>query len=184
MADQNTAELINELFEECPKLVQLLEPKLNLTVHSTTEEIIEQSRSILLDLINRYSHRNEIDPQTLDTICSIVAAHPRLGVPNANISGHSSEEQKSLAAGAAGDTRELAQQLIEINSQYETQFPGLRFVVWVNGRSRVEIIAVMGQRMARNDWIQEVKDSFNAMADIALDRHSKKAKAKANKNKL
>lgn len=40
----------------------------------------------------------------------------------------------------------------ELNEEYERVFPGLRFVVWVNGRGRGEIMGIMRERIARGDW--------------------------------
>lgn len=161
-------QIINELFEPCAALVQFLLPKLD--KNDTIPTTIEKSRSLLLDLINKYPNVNEIPPDDMKLICEIVSAHPRLGVPMAiQLSDFSSSEQQSLTT---GDPR-LAAKLIELNSKYESTFPGLRFVVWVNGRSREEIMVIMNIRIERNDWIEEVRDSFNAMSDIALDRFIK-----------
>lgn len=40
----------------------------------------------------------------------------------------------------------------ELNEEYERVFPGLRFVVWVNGRGRGEIMGIMRERIERGDW--------------------------------
>ena len=40
----------------------------------------------------------------------------------------------------------------ELNEEYERVFPGLRFVVWVNGRGRGEIMGIMRERIGRGDW--------------------------------
>lgn len=161
-------EIINELFEPCEALVGFLIPHLNKDEDTAT--IIEKSRTLLLSLINKYSNVEEIPKDDMSLICKIVGAHPRLGVPTVSaLSDFSSSEQKSLST---GDPR-LKQKLIELNAQYESTFPGLRFVVWVNGKPREEIMEIMKKRMERNSWIDEVIDSFNAMADIALDRFLK-----------
>lgn len=159
---------INELFEPCPPLVELLLPHLDLNDPIPTT--IEKSRGVLLALINRHNAHSEIPREEEKLICDIVGAHPRLGVPKSTpLSDFSSVEQRSLAV---GDPR-LAAKLVELNSKYEKTFPGLRFVVWVNGRSRDEIMAIMEQRILANDWMEEVRQAFNAMADIALDRFRK-----------
>lgn len=60
-----------------------------------------------------------------------------------------------------------------LNDKYETTFPGLRYVVFVNGRSREVIMNNMTERINRNDIVAERKEAFNAMCDIALDRAKK-----------
>lgn len=39
-----------------------------------------------------------------------------------------------------------------LNEEYEKKFPGLRFVVFVNGRGRGEIMEIMRERIARGSW--------------------------------
>lgn len=67
----------------------------------------------------------------------------------------------------------MQKRLAELNEEYEKTFPGLRYVVFVNGRSRDEIIANMEKRIKRNDIELEKKEAFEAMCDIALDRAAK-----------
>ena len=38
---------------------------------------------------------------------------------------------------------EVVAELARLNEAYEAKFPGLRFVVFVNGRGRGEIMAIM-----------------------------------------
>ena len=46
-------------------------------------------------------------------------------------------------------------ELARLNEAYEAKFPGLRFVVFVNGRGRGEIMAIMRERIERGDWEAE-----------------------------
>lgn len=46
----------------------------------------------------------------------------------------------------------LGEELGKLNEEYEAKFPGLRFVVFVNGRGREEIMRIMRERIARGDW--------------------------------
>jgi 2-oxo-4-hydroxy-4-carboxy--5-ureidoimidazoline (OHCU) decarboxylase len=63
-------------------------------------------------------------------------------------SAQSAAEQAKLQAGGEEEGRVLA----ELNEEYERTFPGLRFVVWVNGRGRGEIMEIMRERIERGDW--------------------------------
>ena len=60
-------------------------------------------------------------------------AHPRIGAPVQQLSEHSRREQ-----GGDTDPAVLAQ-LARLNDEYERKF-GFRFVVFVNGRTRAEIL--------------------------------------------
>jgi 2-oxo-4-hydroxy-4-carboxy--5-ureidoimidazoline (OHCU) decarboxylase len=89
-------------------------------------------------------------------------AHPRIGAPTAALSSHSRREQ-----GSEEDPRVLAE-LAQLNAEYESKF-GFRFVVFVNGRPRSQILEVLRQRIhhARD---QEMREGLAAIIAIARDR--------------
>jgi len=60
-----------------------------------------------------------------------------------------------------------------LNEEYERTFPGLRYVVFVNGRSRSVIFEDMRRRIARGDIVEERVEGIKAMCDIAIDRAGK-----------
>ena len=60
-----------------------------------------------------------------------------------------------------------------LNEEYEQRFPGLRYVVFVDGRSREEVMRDMRGRIERGDWDSEVGLAGKAMCDIAVDRARK-----------
>lgn len=49
----------------------------------------------------------------------------------------------------------MVAELARLNEAYEAKFPGLRFVVFVNGRGRGEIMTIMRERIERGDWEAE-----------------------------
>lgn len=166
-------EVLEHLFERCPTLNEILLPKLfNVSKdYASYSELIEKSRSILLDFLRTAEERAEAGGPFDTRVDRIIAAHPRLGPSREpiNLSAHSSSEQKSLQSGSA----EEAQQLEDLNKSYEMTFPNLRYVVFVNGRPRSEIMRNMRERIQRNDIQRERYEAINAMCDIALDRASK-----------
>jgi len=82
-------------------------------------------------------------------------------------SSQSQSEQKSL-----GNEKER-EQLQKLNEEYEETFPGLRYVVFVNGRSREVIMQDMRERIDQGDFEGEVEKATRAMCDIAFDRAKK-----------
>ena len=44
---------------------------------------------------------------------------------------------------------EVVAELARLNEAYEAKFPGLRFVVFVNGRGRGEIMGIMNERIEK-----------------------------------
>lgn len=158
-------EVLTHLFEPSETLFTYLRPYLS-TSYSSYIELIESSRTAFLKLVDN----KERDDLIKDSrIGDIIACHPRLGVPKTTkLSEHSSKEQKSLQS-----DDETIKKFVTLNETYESQFPGLRFVCFVNGRPRDEIVGIFQDRIDKNDYKQEVIDALNAMCDIAIDRYKK-----------
>ncbi|KAI5850895.1 Oxo-4-hydroxy-4-carboxy-5-ureidoimidazoline decarboxylase [Tricharina praecox] len=124
----------------------------------TYADLIEWTTSQILSL-------RRDDPRLLE----ILASHPRLGEKKVD-SEVSRKEQASLSG---GDKEDEGVRLSALNKRYEETFPGLRFVVFVNSRSRDEVMADMVARIERGDIELEKVEAITAMRDIALDRAAK-----------
>jgi len=85
-----------------------------------------------------------------------LAAHPRIG--------ERSPEQH-------GDDPAVLAELAELNRAYEERF-GFRFVVFVNGRSRAEILPELRERLG-NTRERELETGLDALVSIAEDRWRK-----------
>ncbi|HVC88349.1 MAG TPA: 2-oxo-4-hydroxy-4-carboxy-5-ureidoimidazoline decarboxylase [Gaiellaceae bacterium] len=90
----------------------------------------------------------------------ILDAHPPIG--GTPTSARSAREQ-----GADGDPAVLAE-LAELNRAYEEKF-GFRFVVFVNGRPRREIVPVLRERLQQTRT-QELSTAVDQLVQIAVDR--------------
>ncbi|CAH1760826.1 8813_t:CDS:2 [Entrophospora sp. SA101] len=62
--------------------------------------------------------------------------------------------------------------LQELNSQYENKF-GFKFVIFVNGRSRKELIPIIEEKIQNGDKDEELNRGLIDMMDIAMDRLKK-----------
>lgn len=98
-------------------------------------------------------------PSTSDTawLESILGSHPRLGAKKVE-SAQSQAEQAQLNTGG----EEEAQKLRHLNDEYEKTYPGLRYVVFVNGRSRPVIMEDMKRRIAAGDIAAERSAAIKA----------------------
>jgi 2-oxo-4-hydroxy-4-carboxy--5-ureidoimidazoline (OHCU) decarboxylase len=85
-----------------------------------------------------------------------LAAHPRIG--------ERSPEQH-------GDDPAVLAELAELNRAYEERF-GFRFVVFVDGRSRAEILPELRERL-ESTREQELDTGLDALVSIAEDRWRK-----------
>lgn len=177
ISDSAKIEALDHLFEPCETLQSLILKQLLLhkKIYTSYKQFIEAVRSFLLEFLEwaeseASQNSRDIDPRVL----KIISAHPRLGaskptVVAVKLSEHSSSEQKSLQVGS----EEEKNKLLYLNELYESTFPGLRYVVFVNGRSREVIMEDMKKRISRNNIRLERIEAFNAMCDIALDRAHK-----------
>ena len=90
-----------------------------------------------------------------------VNAHPRIGEDPAHLSPLSLAEQGT----------DRLPELERLNAEYESRF-GFRFVVFVNGRPKSEIVEVLRRRM-RNERNLELETGLRAVVDIAAARLGK-----------
>ncbi len=86
----------------------------------------------------------------------VLDAHPAIGAKR--LSARSAAEQ------GAGEAPELA----ALNRSYEQRF-GFRFVVFVNGRSKAEIVPILRERLGRTRE-QELATALDELVSIAEDR--------------
>ena len=87
----------------------------------------------------------------------VLDAHPAIGAKE-NLSARSAAEQGT----------DEAPELDELNHRYEERF-GFRFVVFVNGRPKSEIAAVLRTRMERTRE-EELTTALDELCAIAEDR--------------
>jgi OHCU decarboxylase len=104
-----------------------------------------------------------------DERLELVEAHPRIGADAQTVSALSYREQgydEESAEDAA--TARAYEELAMLNQIYETRF-GFRFVVFVAGRSKAEIVPLL-ERALRNDRDVELRRAVDEAIDIAADR--------------
>ena len=106
--------------------------------------------------------RATLEGMTEDQQIAVLDAHPRIGADSASLSLHSRREQ-----GDAADATTL-RDLAELNDAYERKF-GFRFVVFVAGRTKQEIVPVLRARLA-NAREAELKTGLDEFLAISLDR--------------
>ena len=104
------------------------------------------------------------EPEQLE----LIDAHPRLGAPPASVSAASYREQ-----GYDRETTAAIADLERLNAAYEARF-GFRFCVFVNGRSRPELVPVVEAALsAERD--AEIQRALRDVVAIARDRARKAA---------
>jgi len=166
-SDLTQTDVLDTLFEPSPAIHATLIPVIRTAVYSTWPDLIDACQIRLLSLATS-TPTSSPDP----TLLSVLGSHPRLGEKKIT-SEQSAAEQANLQSDGGKDSNAEAEELARLNRQYEETFPGLRYVVFVNGRGRREIMDDMKARIARADYTKEVDAALQAMCDIAKDRASK-----------
>lgn len=166
LPDAELIAILDLLFEPSDDLHTLALPTLRAITFASYPELVDTLRDQLL-VIAQSVHA---DPNARKPLHSILGSHPRLGEKKVHSSQSAAEQAQLQAhAGAEGEAEKLA----ALNREYETEFPGLRYVVFVNGRGRDVIMEDMRRRIDRANLEEEEKEAIVAMADIAKDRASK-----------
>ena len=101
-----------------------------------------------------------------DEQLELIDAHPRLGAPPASVSAASFREQ-----GYDRETTAAVAELDRLNAEYERRF-GFRFVVFVAGRSKAEIVPAIRERLrhTREEELATGIDEFLAITRDRLER--------------
>ncbi|ODV90045.1 hypothetical protein CANCADRAFT_1776 [Tortispora caseinolytica NRRL Y-17796] len=156
--------VLDKLFEPSQILADKVRSDLEKTEISFTsyDEIAQYVGRILRGMNSSESIQEQKD------LLAILGAHPRLGAKKVE-SAQSQQEQASLQAAA----KEEQERLAELNAEYERTFPGMIYVVFVNGRSREEIMKNMRERIDRGRIDLEKLEAIDAMCAIAIDRSKK-----------
>ncbi len=96
----------------------------------------------------------------------LLDAHPRIGADPTAVSDLSRGEQGDVHEGGAW----VAEELMALNEAYESRF-GFRFVIFVAGRPRVDIIPLL-ERSLRAERDEEMRRGLDDVVLIASDRMS------------
>ncbi|RHZ68899.1 hypothetical protein Glove_292g67 [Diversispora epigaea] len=114
----------------------------------------------------------------------IINAHPRLGENKKNLSTMSLKEQgysktssnelnEEVNKKTSNDLSEVVnKKLRELNEEYEQKY-GFKFVVFVNGRTREEIIPILEEKIKNGNKEDELNRGLEDMMKIAFDRLKK-----------
>lgn len=135
------------LFEPSPVIHDLLQPLLD-SPFPSYNALVDSAHGAFVSLAS------STDAEGKAKLHSILGSHPRLGAKKVE-SAQSAAEQAQLAAGAA--------QLAALNGEYEARFPGLRYVVFVNGREKDVIMEDMRRRIERGDIAAEEQEAIQVL---------------------
>ncbi|KAM0793207.1 hypothetical protein ACM66B_000677 [Microbotryomycetes sp. NB124-2] len=185
--------VLEQLLEPSPPLRTQLAPQLHASLQQPDQPKPKSYHELLYraqDIVKGW----DVQDQAL-----FLSSHPRIG-ETSGLSKLSSQEQ-GPKQGQQQTPSEVMRRLGTLNMLYEESYPGLRFITFVNGRPRVDIIPeiesaldlflpkpsvetpeprlqTLRDRVRINPtgsapWRKELKRGLQAMWDIAHDRLNK-----------
>jgi 2-oxo-4-hydroxy-4-carboxy--5-ureidoimidazoline (OHCU) decarboxylase len=95
-------------------------------------------------------------------LIAVLNAHPRIGAARGTLSSLSRDEQ-----GTDGDDATM-RELERLNAEYERTF-GFRFVLFVRGRTKSELVPVLRKRLRRTRY-EELATGIDEFLAITRDR--------------
>lgn len=155
--DETLKSVLDALFEPSADLHALAIPGIrgapNLASYASLIEHVGDSMSRLA--------QSSAVPDARAKLHEILGSHPRLGEKKVE-SAQSRAEQAHLntSSGGSAEKEEEAAKLKALNEEYEARFPGLRYVVFVNGRSRPVVMQNMRERIDRGDIKAEEQEAI------------------------
>jgi 2-oxo-4-hydroxy-4-carboxy--5-ureidoimidazoline (OHCU) decarboxylase len=120
------------LFEHSPVLINTLQPQLRDMLNKSSLPL--QSYTQLIDYAIAQIMSWDLSAQS-----QFISGHPRIG-ENKNLSKLSAKEQGS---GVIPTSPKVLARLSHLNACYEIRYPGLRYITFVNGRTRLAIAEEM-----------------------------------------
>lgn len=152
LSDDRLTDMLDLLFEPSEDIHTLLLPTLRNQIFSSYPSLIDTTRSTLLSLQTAFAS----DTGAEKTLLAILGSHPRLGAKKVDSALSAAEQAQLNAAEGSGEAVKLA----KMNAEYEAKFPGLRYVVFVNGRSRDAIMENMKERISRGKFDKELVEAI------------------------
>jgi 2-oxo-4-hydroxy-4-carboxy--5-ureidoimidazoline (OHCU) decarboxylase len=166
------------LFEPSPALFEFLVPSVGAIVANPGSRVPRRTYNALIDVAI-----SELDGWPHGRQAGFLGGHPRIG----EIKGLSALSASEQAAHATPP--EVLARLLELNEEYERRYPGLRYITFVNGRSRKMIMVEMEEKLGIGDgwekgdnnlkdayrqgsdeWATEVRRALKDIGDIAKSR--------------
>lgn len=133
------------LFEPSPALFEFLVPSvLSTMAENAGSETPRRSYNALIDAAIR-----ELEGWPHGQKAIFLGGHPRIG----EIKGLSALSASEQAAHATPP--EVLERLLVLNEEYERRYPGLRYITFVNGRSRKAIMLEMEEKLGVDEaWVK------------------------------
>ena len=144
------SEALSVLFEPSSAITEQLVPQLVEQLQTTPVTSYATLIDAAVDIISHWHDGLKVQ---------FIGGHPRIGEVK-NLSHLSAQEQAAKATPPA-----VLARLAHLNSCYERRYPGLRYITFVNGRTREAIMEEMEDAL---ELPRSLSDNEPALASIAM----------------
>jgi 2-oxo-4-hydroxy-4-carboxy--5-ureidoimidazoline (OHCU) decarboxylase len=158
------ADALEILFEHSPILINTLQPQLKDILNKSSLPLESYTQLINYAIA-------QITTWDLSAQSQFISGHPRIG-ENKNLSKLSAKEQGSEVIPTSP---EVLARLNHLNACYEIRYPRLRYITFVNGRTRLEIAEEMEDMLCLPHSLSPDNPPFDTICavDIASEEWKK-----------
>ncbi|KAL0060420.1 hypothetical protein AAF712_012789 [Marasmius tenuissimus] len=155
--DSPLSSALSTLFEPSPILSTHLEPHIHGVLAS--REPTSYSELIALSISHIQSWPHDLQAQ-------FIAGHPRIG-ESKNLSKLSAKEQGATPS-TAPTPPEVLNRLAHLNTCYEKRYPGLRYIIFVNGRSRAAVAEALEDQLELAHSLSSDEPTLDAIEAVEI----------------
>ena len=147
------------LFEHSPILIKSLEPQLSDILKNSSHPLESYTQLINYAI-------EQIKTWDLSAQSQFISGHPRIG-ENKNLSKLSAKEQQGSGV-IIPTSPEVLARLSHLNAYYETRYPGVRYITFVNGRTRLEIAEEMEDMLSLPHTLSPDSPPFDTIHPVDI----------------
>ncbi|KAE9398567.1 hypothetical protein BT96DRAFT_920769 [Gymnopus androsaceus JB14] len=156
--DSPLALTLGSLLEPSPVLTSILVPQLQQKLHNSSPL---QSYAQLIDLAIA-----KVQTWDTDLQAQFISGHPRIGETK-NLSTFSANEQ-GAGNPVAPTPPEVLARLAHLNAYYERRYPKLVYIIFVNGRSRAEVVRVLEDHLGLEHSLSKDYPSLDSAVPVDI----------------
>eukprot|EP01095_Lingulamoeba_sp_RSL-Kostka_P016830 TRINITY_DN840_c0_g1_i1.p1 TRINITY_DN840_c0_g1~~TRINITY_DN840_c0_g1_i1.p1 ORF type:complete len:176 (-),score=45.77 TRINITY_DN840_c0_g1_i1:72-599(-) len=156
--EERFKEIVKSLFELAPILFERI---IECKPFQSYEDLIDKAEEIC----NNFNEEEKIET---------ISGHPLIGRPSSNMSKQSLKEQGS------SDVPEEVYEELEVKNQEHIDVFGFPFIIFVNGRSRPEILNILKERLEqyKNKEMEREDELNSSVKDLFLIARDRLKKSK------
>ncbi|KAJ3863534.1 Oxo-4-hydroxy-4-carboxy-5-ureidoimidazoline decarboxylase [Lentinula novae-zelandiae] len=157
---QPLTDTLTSLLESSSVLFQTLVPQLHDKLQNLPLPLESYAQLIELAI-------NQVRTWDNDLQAQFISGHPRIGETK-NLSTFSAKEQGTTHPTSTPTPPKVLARLAHLNAYYERRYPKLVYIIFVNGRSRAEIVRVLEDHLGLEHSLSIDGPSLDAAVPVEI----------------